>query len=373
METKQFLNLYSISFRVGDVEFGHQLRSVKIHKNVTNTHFVEDLYIFDKTAVDLFNALLAEATVEISINRSGSYRKIYKSKGIISKVEYNDEKIYVFFETYQKLNWMRKNGVSIVCEHATVKEGAQKFVDKVDYFYKHKNKTLFWINFEKNINNYRYENLFFPIKKNNFDTVYQICKNYFILNSPFYLFLDDYNFDENIKPVALNIYDLSEIKSLRAVLLSDLHTSTRPLVKTTGSYYDTKAYYNIEKMQRFDNNNNNYSHLKPTFQLDPENRFKYNEVPDTEQQAVLRQKKNKMFFAKAARYYKYELQDFDLTKFKIGYRFVDDTSNAKIQYAQAIVDAEIRFYAAGKHDVIENRGEAANQFLITAKFTTITN
>jgi len=374
MNTKRTLNLYSISFRIGDIEYGHQLKSIQMHKNVTGAHFVEDKFIFDKTASDLLNMTLSSVSLEISLNKNGSYEKIYKNKGIISKVMHNENgDIILFFETDQKINWMRKNGVSITSEQSTVKEAVEMFVEKVDKFYKHEKPTNLFINYEKNINKHKYENLLFPIKKSNFDTLTQICKTFYIINSPFYIFLDDYHFDKSLAPISLEFYDLSNIKSLRAVLLTDLNTSAYPTLKTINNYYDSNVYFDIEKMQKFNIRSDSYSFLKPFSKLDSENRFKYNVVQDKLDLAQMRQDNSKRFFSKATTYYRYQMRDFDLTKFKIGYRYVDDTSSAKSQYVQAIVDAKIYFYTTGKADVIENKGSTENQFTVATEFTTISN
>jgi len=373
MTKHQFHNLYSFSFKVDNVEYGQWLDSVKIKKDVTGNKFVEDTFIFKKDATDLLNMMLQPANIEISINRSNSYEPIMRVSGIISKVFMKDDKIILFFESDQKINWMRKNGVSITCEQCTVKDALQKYIDKIDSFYKHKSKTLFFINYEKNINKHKYENILIPIQNNHFETFEKIARTYFLVNAPFYLFIDDYNFTDVNHPVSMNVYDLSDIKSLRAVMVKDLNTSTRPLFKSSGTYYDSKVYYNVTNMQKFNHTVYSYTSLKNINKLDPKNRFKYNDVPDTIKAAENRQQLAKDFFSKAAQFYKYEIQDIDVTKFQLGYRFVDDTSSTRIQYAQAIVDVEYKFLTSGTQDTIENKDEFVNQMTVFVKFTTISN
>ena len=370
---KKFLNLYSISFKIGDVDYGFYLQSMRIRKNVAGEHYADNVFIFDKQAYELINNILNEATLTISINTSDNYKIIYSTKGIVSRAFYKDEKIYLYFDTHEKINWMLKNGVSITTQMMDLKSSVKQFIEKVDSFYSHKNKTIFSINTEKNLNRFKYEALLFPIKKSNFDTLQEICKTYYLINMPFYIFLDDFDFVNSESPISVNVYDLSEIKTLRAVTISDLHTSSLPVLTHNDTYYDIKTVYNVEHMQKFNNSIYNYSYLKPQYRLDPSNRFKYNDVPDSESLAALRQENNKEFFSKAAHFFKYKIQDIDITKFLLGYRFVDDTSSAKIQYAQAIVDAEFIFSAAGKQDVLENKGNVNNQFTIFVNFTTITN
>ena len=373
MTKHQFLNLYSFSFKIDNVEYGQWLDSVKIKKDVTGNKFVEDMFVFKKDETDLLNMMLKPADIEISINRSNSYEPIVKISGIISKVFKKDEKIILFFESNQKINWMRKNGVSITSESCTVKDILQKYIEKIDDFYKHKTKTLFFINYEKNINKYKYENILMPIQNNHFEVFEKTARTYFLTNAPFYLFIDDYNFTDTSHPVSINIYDLSDIKSLRAVMVKELNTSTRTLLKSSGTYYDSKIYYNVANVQKFNNSIYNYANLKHRHKFDSKNRFKYNDAPDTVDAAENRQQLAKDFFDKAAQFYKYEIQDIDVTKFQLGYRFVDDTSSTKIQYAQAIVDVEYKFLTSGVQDSIENKGEFVNQMAVFVKFTTISN
>ena len=373
MTKHQFLNLYSISFKINNVEYGQWLDSVKIKKDVTGNKFVEDMFIFRNEATDLLNMMLQPADLEISINRSNSYEPIIRISGIISKVFMKNDKIILFFESNQKINWMRKNGVSITCESCTVKDALQKYIDKIDNYYKHKSKTLFFINYEKNINRYKYENLLIPIQNNHFETFEKIAKTYFLVNAPFYLFIDDYNFTDTSHPVSINVYDLSDIKSLRAVMVKNLNTSSAPIFKGSGTYYDSRIYYNVTNVQKFNSLIYNYANLKYQYALDIKNRYKYNEVTDTITAAETRQQLAKDFYSKAAQYYKYEMQDIDVTKFQLGYRFVDDTSNTKIQYAQAIVDVEYRFLTSGVQDVLEHKDNFVNQMTVFIKFTTISN
>jgi len=368
---KQFLNLYSISFKIQGQEYGSLLEQLIIKKDVTNNKFVEDKFIFKYDAMDLLSASFASVDIEIAINQSSAYKTIYKNSGFISKTQKVNSKIVIFVEMRQKTNWLRKNGVSLTIEHATARDALKKYIEKIDSFYKHKHKTLFNINNDKNLNKFKYENLLFPIKKNHFDVIEKFAKQYFILNAPYFLFFDDYNFTDKQHPVSVNIYDMSNIKSLRATLASDLNSHSAPLLKKTLPYYDGNTLYKVNLVQKIPDLKYTYSKLKPKDKLEPANRFLHNTTLDTEDNVAVRQKLAKEFYSKSSVYHRYSIHDIDVTKLIIGNRYVDDTSDAKIQYTQGIIDATFRFAVTGHQDAIKNKGDFVNQATVIADFTAL--
>jgi len=371
MADKQFLNLYSVSFKIGGQEYGHLLDEVLIKKKVTKDRFVEDKYVFRYEATDLLSKLFAVTDIEISLNQSSVYKTIYKNTGFISKAQLVKNKIVVFIEMQQKPNFLRKNGVSITAEHITAYDALKKYVEKIDTFYKHKYKTQVTLNYDKNLNKFKYPALLFPIKDNHFKIIQNFAKNYFILNAPYYLFFDDYSFTDKQHPVSLNLYDLSNIKALRAVMASSLNTNAVPLLQSTGNYFDGNVLYNVDLVQKISDLYNTYSMIKPSDKLLPENRFVYNSVLDNEDNVAKRQQLTKEFYSKSSVYHKYNAHDIDITKLNIGFRYVDDISEAKIQYTQAIIEVDIRFVMTGAQDTLKNKNEFINQAVAIADFKTI--
>ncbi len=371
MNTKHVNNLYSFSFMVNNVEYSTHLKRVIINKDVTRTQFTVDKYVFNDKATDLFDLILSKVEVKISHNVNEHYVPIFSLQGLISKVVLKNGEIVVFIESEQKISWLRKNGVSLTTENSTLDSAFKKYVKKIDEFYKHKNQTAVIYNYNKNINKFAYENLLFPIKDNHFAVAQSLLKTYFILNAPFYFFIDDYNFTDKQHPVTVNFYDLTNIKSLRAVMFDDLNSDMKPVLQGSGTYYNSGVYFNVDKIQKIYNLITGYGALKSDSQWNSENRFMYAGEPDSVNNAKQRLDLMKQFYKKAVKYYKYALTDIDITKFIIGNRFVEANPSAVYQYSQAIVEAEYRFYAVNRTDIIKNSGKNGVSMMVTVNMTAI--
>ena len=373
MNSKHFNNLYSFSFLVKNIEYGQFLKSVKIFKDVTGAKFAVDKFIFSNEAIDLNSKLLEKVKITLYQNTSKHYKMIYSIDATISKIVIEDDNIIVFIESDYKTTLFHKNGVSITQENSTLEASVKKYVDKINEFYKFKNPIKLDFNYRKNVNNYNYENMIFPIKNNHFSVIEQILKTYFILNSPFYFFFDDYSFHDPKTPATLNIYDLTNIKVLRAVILKDLGSTAKPQFRSSGTYYNLNKLYTAERVQKLYNTVFDYAQLKSNKKWSFRNAFRYANVPDTPTNAKKRTELLKDFYKKSFRYYRYTINDIDVTKFILGNRYVDDTTEAKIQYSQAIIDAEYQFYRVGMTDIIKNADKFSNTMAVLINFTTLSN
>ena len=370
--TKHVNNLYSFSFMIKNVEFGVYLKRVIVHKDVTKSKFVIDRYVFDIKAAELFEHVLSDVEIKLFHNINKNYKPIYKIKGMISKVVTKDNEVVVFIETIQKISWLRKNGISYTAEHSTLDSTFKKYVKQIDSYYKHKTPTKVVYNYDKNINKFKYENMLFPIKSNHFNVAESILKTYFILNTPFYFFLDDYNFTDIQHPVTINFYDLTKIKSLRAVMFKDLNSTQKPIFHGSGTYYNSNVFFNVDKMQKmYDLPSKKFSNLKNKESWKSENKFMYVSEPDSEANAKQRATHMKNFYKKAVKYHKFALTDIDITKFTIGNRFVDFHPNAKYQYSQAIIEAEFKFYTVDTTDIIKNNKKYSTAMMVAVNMTTI--
>lgn len=363
-------NLYSFSFKVNNVEYGHHLKKVIIDKKVSTNNFVEDTYIFDDKATKLINSVLSPVSITLTNNTSSSPTIIYKSEGYISQVKPGDD-ITVYYESNYKTDWFRKNGVSIAVEHKNIKDVLNEYIEKIDSFYKHKDKTKFNFNYTKNINKHIHENIVISNLNNHFKNLKHLAKKYYLLDSPYYLFFDEYDFVDKSTNFSVNVYDLSNIKSLRASLFSELKSTTRPLFQKAGVYYDGTIEYKINKLQQFYDTTGTYSGINYTGKWDPKNRFQHTTVHGTIPDAQKRAKNIKEFYKKINRYQSYKIDDIDITKFVIGNRFVDDESSAKIQYSQAIVDTKFTFESTGAQDAIKHQAKFINNMKVKVDFVCV--
>ena len=360
-------NTYSVSFNIAGNEYGRWLRRVVINKDATKS-FVEDYYDFSEDAISLLNMLFAPVTIKFKINQNNVEKPIYKNNFYISKVIYLQEEglVRVFVESIDKENWFRKNGISFIKEHTTIKDFVQEYITIFDNFYKSKKPTNIFYNYQKNINKTMYENIMVPILNNNFKALKTVVTSMNLFNYPFYMFYDEYYFKNDLINTSLEFYEFSNIKALPAVTMKDLNSREVPTLEGTYPYADSQVKFNYFNIQRLNNKISEYCSLKYKGNLENPNRHKYIWVPDSKSLSNQRLKNIKDFYSKGAMYYRYKIIDIDIRKLQLGSRIVDRNDTTAIQYSQALVKTKIIFLA----DSFDNMNNL-NNFKANCEYTTV--
>ena len=333
-----------ITSKYGDLS--PYLISFTIRKQAANNFFAEDFLYFRP---ELLNAIHFMTNDELSlriyyIDLGDHTSLIYENDYVISKIEQlKSGAVRFYIESSRKLLWKRRATHSIILDNVTCREAMQKYIEKFDE--KFNTKTELYFSNSENINNHKYEKILLPLRKN-YKNLVDIAKKYYVLNSPFYIFFDEYNFGDKYKDYRwfrVGVYDFSKPEQLRANAASggDQMNSFEGLTILRTKPFET-SYIDesfISRESWIKEPNSYVPKAIQTEDMQTNKLVKY--APDTINNALKRQENQKKLFGRMPSVTVFSVADFDVRQLKLGNRLLAEQAIKKSQYYYNIIQTNI--------------------------------
>lgn len=338
----QTYNNYSFEIFTKKREYSQLLTNVHIFKRPSATDFVFDKYTFVNEASDLLSQIYDDMYVKISITVEGVTTLIYENKFIISKVTVEDGFIHVETDSEMKNIWVRHADFSKVCDNVTCKTALKDYINEVVAYTK--KPVKFYMNDPQNVNKYVYEKIMFP-QQEHYMNIKDVAIKYHLINNPFYIFFDDYNFGiENQKTNFFSVcfYNFYDLKTLRSHHMANLKLDRKQFLKSMGTYITPEL-----RMSIFNTDSHPVLHdeyiTKKLKNKNAKNTNSSSYISDSFDNFVKRFENTKTFYKDKVYYATTTLDDFDIRQLVIGDRLVIDEQKTDFQYYVAIVEASYEF------------------------------
>lgn len=344
----QTIHKYIIEVTSKNGDLSPYLTSFTIYKQASKKFFAEDFLTFRPDILRAIYFMPNETiTLRIFYVDLGDHTSlIYENNYIISKIEQLKSGVVRFYiESLRKLLWKRRATHSMVLDNVTCREAMQKYIDKFDSTFE--TKTEFYFSNSENINEFKYEKIFLPLRKN-FKNLVDIAKKYYVLNSPFYIFFDEYNFGKNYKEYQwfrIGVYDFSNPSQLRAnsaigeSQMNSFEGLSLIRVRPFKTSDIDESFISRESWIKEPN-----SYVSKTFkpqEAQSNKLVKY--APDSIDNALKRQENQKKLFEKTPSVATLSVDDFNVEKLKIGYRILAEKEVKKSQYYYNIIQTNLTF------------------------------